>query len=109
MATKAKSKKASSNGKAKHPFPYQKVADMWSEGKTLTEIAKAVGKYAEGDPNPLNPISPFVYKMHTRGWKDAEGKLHHLPYRNQDAKAAHAKVVAKQKKAEARHAEKATE
>lgn len=58
--------------------------------------------------NPLNPISPFIYKMHTRGYKNEAGHLVHLPYRSETAKAAHAKSVAKQKKAEARHAEKAT-
>jgi hypothetical protein len=72
--------KAKRMSKAKrHPFPYAKVAALWAEGKTIAEIAKAIGRVGEGN-DPYHALRVILTRMH-RGYKNADGKIVKLPHR----------------------------
>jgi hypothetical protein len=60
-------------------FPYQKVADLWAQDKTIPEIAKAIGQVGEGD-DPYHSLRVALTKMH-KGYKNAEGNIVKLPHR----------------------------
>lgn len=60
-------------------FPYQKVAELWAEGKTIAEIAKAIGRVGKGD-DPYHSLRVTLTKMH-KGHKNAEGNIVKLPHR----------------------------
>ena len=80
-------KKSSPKGKAtrkakrskRRPFPYAKVAVLWSEGKTIAEIAKAIGRVGEGK-DPHHALRVVLTRMH-HGYKDEDGKIVKLPHR----------------------------
>jgi hypothetical protein len=73
-ARPAKRKRATSG-----PFPYEKVARMWAQEKTIPEIAKAIRRVGKGDDR-FHALRIFLSKMH-KGYRDAEGKIAKLPYR----------------------------
>ena len=60
-------------------FPYEKVATMWAQEKTITEIAKVIGRIGKGD-DPCHSLRVVLTKMH-KGYKNTEGKVVKLPYR----------------------------
>jgi hypothetical protein len=60
-------------------FPYQKVATLWAQEKTIPEIAKAVGRVGKGD-DPYHSLRVGLTKMH-KGYKNAEGNIVKLPHR----------------------------
>ena len=60
-------------------FPYEKVADLWEQGKTIPEIAKAIGRVGKGD-DPYHALRVALTKMH-KGYKNAEGNIVKLPHR----------------------------
>ena len=61
------------------PFPYEQVAKMWVQEKTIPEIAKAVGRVGKGD-DPYHALRVTLTKMH-KGFRDAKGNLVKLPHR----------------------------
>ena len=61
------------------PFPYEKVAKMWAQEKTIPEIATAIDRVGKGD-DKFHALRIFLTKMH-KGYRDAEGKILKLPYR----------------------------
>lgn len=63
----------------RRPFPYAKVALLWEQGKTIAEIAKAIGRVGEGK-DPHHALRVCLTKMHA-GWTDKDGKLRKLPHR----------------------------
>ena len=73
-ARPAKRKRATSR-----PFPYEQVAEMWAQEKTIPEIAKAIDRVGKGD-DKFHALRIFLTKMH-KGYKNAEGNLVKLPYR----------------------------
>jgi hypothetical protein len=73
-ARPAKRKRATSR-----PFPYAEVAEMWEQGKTIPEIAKAVGRVGKGD-DPYHSLRVALTKMH-KGYKDQSGNIATLPHR----------------------------
>jgi hypothetical protein len=74
VARPAKRKRASSR-----PFPYEKVAKMWAQEKTIPEIAKAIGRVGKGD-DPYHSLRVALTKMH-KGYADRSGKTVKLPHR----------------------------
>ncbi len=76
VSTKSKGTKKRAK---RRPFPYEKVAAMWSEGKTLTEIATAIGRVGKGK-DPYHALRVSLTKMHA-GWIDENGKQQRLPHR----------------------------
>jgi len=60
-------------------FPYEKVADLWAQEKTIPEIAKAIGRVGKGDDR-YHAFRVALTKMH-KGFKNAEGNLVKLPHR----------------------------
>ena len=63
----------------RRPFPYAKVAVLWGEGKTIAEIAKAIGRVGKGN-DPHHALRVVLTRMH-RGYKDEQGKVVKLPHR----------------------------
>jgi len=66
-------------GAQRRPFPYEKVGRMWAKGKTIAEIAKAIGRVGEGK-DPYHALRVVLTRMH-RGYRNPEGKLVKLPHR----------------------------
>jgi hypothetical protein len=63
----------------RRPFPYDEVGRMWAKGRTIAEIAKAIGRVGKGK-DPYHALRVFLSRMH-RGYRNPEGKLVKLPYR----------------------------
>ena len=61
------------------PVPYEKIAEMWAEKKTIAEIAKAIGRVGKGD-DPYHSLRVTLTKMH-KGYKNSEGNVVKLPHR----------------------------
>jgi hypothetical protein len=72
-------KKAKARPALRRPFPYAEVARMWADGKTIAEIARAIGRVGTGN-DPYHSLRVFLTRMH-HGYMNAEGKLVKLPYR----------------------------
>jgi hypothetical protein len=73
-ARPAKSKRATSRA-----FPYEQVAKMWAQEKTIPEIAKAIDRIGKGD-DPYHSLRVVLTKMH-KGYRTDEGAIAKLPYR----------------------------
>jgi len=69
----AKRKRATSR-----PFPYEQVAKMWAQEKTIPEIAKAIGRVGKGD-DPCHSLRVALTRFH-KGVK-LNGRLVKLPHR----------------------------
>jgi hypothetical protein len=81
--TSKKQKKAARpvkrNRATSRPFPYEQVAKMWAQEKTIPEIAKAIDREGKGD-DPYHSLRVALTKMH-KGYKDSEGEVVKLPHR----------------------------
>lgn len=64
-------------------FPYPEVAKMWAKGMTIAEIARATKRVDKHDPNGdvYHSLRNFLYRMHSRGYRAANGEIVRLPYR----------------------------
>src|SRR5579864_9298910 len=64
-------------------FPYQKVAQMWGAGKSIAQISHAINRVDKGSPTGdlYHSLRNFLYRMHSRGYKNKSGRLVRLPYR----------------------------
>ena len=64
-------------------FPYTRVAEMWGKGMTIAQIGRAIKRVDKDDPNRdlYHSLRNFLYVMHTRGYKDGNGRVVRLPYR----------------------------
>jgi hypothetical protein len=63
----------------RRPFPYVRVAKLWTKGRTIAEIAKAIDRVGAGK-DPHHGLRVVLTRMH-KGYKGADGKLVKLPYR----------------------------
>ena len=61
------------------PFPYEQVAKMWAQEKTIPEIATAIDRVGKGC-DKFHAFRIFLSKMH-KGYKDKSGNIVKLPYR----------------------------
>jgi len=67
--------------RAYRPFPYTRIAKMRSDGKTIAQIARAIGRFDEKNPTrSLHDLRDCLRRMH-RGYVDARGRLVKLPHR----------------------------
>lgn len=64
------------------PFPYDLVAKLWAQGKTIAQIAEQIGRIDESreDGDRYHTLRVFLMRMHA-GYKDRSGKIVKLPYR----------------------------
>lgn len=64
------------------PFPYEIVAKLWADGKTIAEIAERIGRidWNREDGDKYHSVRVFLMRMHA-GYKDRSGKIVKLPYR----------------------------
>jgi len=76
-------------------FPYQRVARLWRNGRTIREIAERINYLDQGrdDGDECHTLRSFLMRMH-RGWRDKDGKLVKLPYRASRAVVRAAKLRA---------------
>jgi len=77
------------------PFPYLKVAELWEKGKTISEIAKAIGRTDKRreDGDQYHSLRNFLRRMHAIGYTNAQGELTKLPYRVSRATVRRAKAA----------------
>ena len=66
----------------RNPFPYDLVARLWAEGKTIAQIAERIGRIDRNreDGDKYHSVRVFLMRMHA-GYKDRSGKIVKLPYR----------------------------
>jgi hypothetical protein len=69
---------AKRNRATSRAFPYEKVAKLWSQEKTIPEIAKTIGRVGKGD-DPHHSLRVALTRMH-KGYKTREGKVVRLPH-----------------------------
>jgi hypothetical protein len=79
MTKTRKTPKKFSNTAKRRAFPYDRVAKMWAQEKTIAQIAKATGRVGEGD-DKFHALRIFLSKMH-KEYRDADGNIVKLPYR----------------------------
>lgn len=81
---KQSSKKASSSGRGRahrRPFPYDQVAKLWAQGKSIAVIARTIGRIDRDNPkDPCHSLRNFLRRMHM-GYTDHKGRTVRLPYR----------------------------
>jgi len=60
-----------------------RVAKMWKDGKTIAEIAKAIGRIdrRREDGDQYHSLRNFLYRMHSVGYTNARREVTKLPYR----------------------------
>jgi len=82
QAGKKRSNIRSKARKPRRPFPYDRVARMWKQGKTIKSIAHAIGRVDKNDPNGdlYHSMRNFIRNMHI-GYLDSRGRKLRLPYR----------------------------
>jgi hypothetical protein len=63
-------------------FPYQRVARLWANGRTIREIAERIGYLDRGrdDGDECHSMRTWLGRMH-RGYRDRNGRMTRLPYR----------------------------
>ena len=71
-----------SNKRRKYrPFPYQRVAKMWKQGRTIAQIARAVNRVDKNNPDdPYHSLRNFLWRMH-KGYTNDKGRVVKLPRR----------------------------
>jgi hypothetical protein len=64
-------------------FPYDKVAQMWAAGKSIAQIGRAIKRIDKDSLSGdlYHSLRNFLWRMHTRGYKNKAGRLVRLPYR----------------------------
>jgi len=69
-------------GTRRNPFPYDLVARLWAEGKTIAEIAERIGRIdrEREDGDRYHTMRVFLMRMHA-GYRDRSGRIVRLPYR----------------------------
>jgi hypothetical protein len=76
-------------------FPYQRVARLWANGRTIREIGERIGYVNQGrdDGDRFHTLRNFLLRMH-RGYPDRKGRMVRLPYRVSRAVVRAAKLRA---------------
>ena len=77
-------------------FPYERVAKLWANGRTIREIGERIGYLDKGrdDGDRFHTLRNHLRLMH-RGWRGPDGRVRKLPYRASRAvvKAAKARSM----------------
>ena len=78
-----KSKCRQTKPKRYRKFPYVRVAEMWGNGMTIGRIARATNRVDKENANGdlYHSLRNFLHRMHTHGYRNANGRLVRLPYR----------------------------
>ena len=62
-------------------FPIERIAKLWSAGKTIAVITRAIGRFDEKNPvRSLHAVRNCLRRMHN-GYVDARGRFVKLPHR----------------------------
>ena len=83
------------------PIPFEKIATLYQEGKSMEQIAKATNRWNAASPDGSKSLRAIVSNMLTKGYRNKEGKLIKLKKRPRvkpepkPLKKATKKVVAK--------------
>ena len=64
-------------------FPYQRVARLWKNGRTIAEIGERIAYVDKDceDGDRFHSLWNFLRLMHNRGYRNHEGKVVKLPDR----------------------------
>ena len=82
LKTNSKLKSHGTHKRKYRPFPYVTIARMWSAGKTIAAIARAIGRVDKNNPkDPYHSLRNCLYRMHTFGYRNRTGHLVRLPHR----------------------------
>jgi hypothetical protein len=65
---------------ARRRWPHARIARLWRAGKTIAQIAKAIGRI-EKRPDPFHAMRNCLRTMHQQGYRDEKGNTVKLPYR----------------------------
>jgi hypothetical protein len=80
-AAKSTVKVRGTKNRAYRPFPYGRIARMWSAKKTIAQIARGIGRFDKKNPTrSLHDLRDCLRRMH-KGYVDARGQLVKLPHR----------------------------
>ena len=60
--------------KQRRAVPYEKLAQMWKEGKSYEEMARAVKRYHATAADPTKHMRAIVSGMLTRGYTNQNGR-----------------------------------
>lgn len=69
-----KSTKATKEPRTNQPIPFAKIAKLYTDGKTMEQIAKGVNRFNADYPDPTKSIRAVVSGMITRGYKNDAGR-----------------------------------
>ncbi len=70
-----------SKRKEYRPFPYAQVAKMWAQNKSISVIARAIGRVDKNNhKDPYHSLRNFLYRMH-KGYTNSAGRVVRLPHR----------------------------
>ena len=80
--TKSKVQRSKSRRRCQHrPFPYLKVAKMWTLGKKIAQIAHSIDRVDKDNPqDPYHSLRNFLTRMH-KGYRNGNGRIVKLPHR----------------------------
>jgi len=66
--------KSAKRRRQRRGFPYVRVARMWKQGKTIKEIAYAIGMIDKHNKkDPCHSIRNFLYRMRRFGYNNEHG------------------------------------
>lgn len=89
---------ATAVAKKHEAIPYIKIAKLYGDGLTDTQVAKKIGRYNESYPDPTKSMRAIKSRMKTLGYIGENGKLVHLktgkPAKTK-VKVAHVKATPK--------------
>ncbi len=99
--TKKQAAKKATKPRKHEPIPFEKIAKLYSEGKSMEQLAKESNRWNAASPDSSKSLRAIVSNMITKGYRNKEGKLIRLKKRPRGktepkpAKKATKKVVAK--------------
>ncbi len=99
--TKKLASKKATEPRKHEPIPFEKIAKLYQEGKSMEQIAKATNRWNAASPDGSKSLRAIVSNMITKGYRNKEGKLVRLKKRPRvklepkAVKKATRKVIAK--------------
>lgn len=79
--TKKQVAKKAAKPRKHEPIPFEKIAKLYQEGKSMEQIAKAVNRWNADSPDSSKSLRAIVSNMITKGYRNKDGKLIRLKKR----------------------------
>jgi hypothetical protein len=83
VARKTKSQCRQGKARGYRKFPYERVAQMWHQGKSIAEIGRTIKRVDTDNPNGdlYHSLRNFLWRMHQQGYLNKAGRRVRLPHR----------------------------